>query len=359
MTERKAIIYSPYWQTLGGGEVYALSFGLALTRFNYQVKLAIQPNQKEAIIQAGKRFNLDISQLNLDASSSQSLSQLGLWHKLTYLQKFDLVFWVSDGSLPWLFARRHNLVHFQVPFTQMPNDLSTRIKIHNHQYICNSDFTANIIANQLGDKCRVLYPPVNLVSGNSTKENIILSVGRFSQKLNNKRQDVLVDAFIKMHQAGITDWRLVLVGGTDADSQPILDKLTAQSQGYPVEIKPDLDYQSLQELYLKSKLYWHAAGFGIDQEVNPELVEHFGISVVEAMSAGAVPLVVSNGGPSQIVEADKTGFHYHNIDQLVNKSMLLISDQHHLNRLAANSRKRAQDFSQEKFELQVKAIIDG
>ena len=44
-------------------------------------------------------------------------------------------------------------------------------------------------------------------------------------------------------------------------------------------------------------LFWHAAGLGEDPTTNPDRFEHFGISVVEAMSAGAVPMVYEHGGP--------------------------------------------------------------
>ena len=44
---------------------------------------------------------------------------------------------------------------------------------------------------------------------------------------------------------------------------------------------------------------------------DPASVEHFGISIVEAMSRGAIPVVTAAGGPSEIVIHNVTGYHAH------------------------------------------------
>ncbi len=48
----------------------------------------------------------------------------------------------------------------------------------------------------------------------------------------------------------------------------------------------------LADLYARASIFWHAAGLGEDAEDDPNRMEHFGISIVEAMSAGAVPVVL-------------------------------------------------------------------
>jgi glycosyltransferase involved in cell wall biosynthesis len=52
-----------------------------------------------------------------------------------------------------------------------------------------------------------------------------------------------------------------------------------------IELKPNLSRRELRELLGKAMFYLH-----------PEFPEHFGISVVEAMSAGCVPIVYRDGG---------------------------------------------------------------
>ena len=59
-------------------------------------------------------------------------------------------------------------------------------------------------------------------------------------------------------------------------------------------------------LELEGELGYVAGVEGEDAERHPERFEHFGISVVEAMAAGAVPLVFGAAGPGEIVQDGDT-----------------------------------------------------
>jgi len=43
--------------------------------------------------------------------------------------------------------------------------------------------------------------------------------------------------------------------------------------------------------------------------------EHFGITIVEAMSAGCVPVVHDSGGPKEIVNGER-GFRWQNLEEI-------------------------------------------
>ena len=60
--------------------------------------------------------------------------------------------------------------------------------------------------------------------------------------------------------------------------------------------------------YKLAKIYWHASGFGEDLETHPEKAEHFGITTVEAMINGLVPIVIDAGGQKEIVVQDRWVF---------------------------------------------------
>jgi glycosyltransferase involved in cell wall biosynthesis len=60
-----------------------------------------------------------------------------------------------------------------------------------------------------------------------------------------------------------------------------MDKLRLRN----VELKPNLPRSQLRELLSKALFYLH-----------PEFTEHFGIAVIEAMSAGCIPIVYRDGG---------------------------------------------------------------
>jgi glycosyltransferase involved in cell wall biosynthesis len=87
----------------------------------------------------------------------------------------------------------------------------------------------------------------------------------------------------------------------------------------------------------------------VDEEKHPERAEHFGMSTVEAMSAGCVPVVVRKGGQKEIVSHGESGYLWDTVDELVGNSLQLIQDQRLLERLRSAARKRAGMFGRERF----------
>ena len=67
-----------------------------------------------------------------------------------------------------------------------------------------------------------------------------------------------------------------------------------------VEILPNLGGAELKALMKTISVVWSFTG-GVGYNDNPADSEHFGIAVVEAMSAGAIPVLVDRGGLREIV----------------------------------------------------------
>ena len=183
--------------------------------------------------------------------------------------------------------------------------------------ICNSGFTKSIIDKEYGVDSQVLYPPVDIKDIKiKRKENNILFVGRFSQLKQSKNQHVLIEAFQKLFDGGISDWKLILVGGVEVGSKDYLISLKDDIGNYPIEIIGSPDFKTLKDLYGKAKIFWSAVGYGEDEKKSPEKVEHFGITVVEAMAAGCIPIVYNAGGYKEIITV-QNGFLWREIDELV------------------------------------------
>jgi len=79
--------------------------------------------------------------------------------------------------------------------------------------------------------------------------------------------------------------------------------------------------------------------------------EHFGITVVEAMSASCVPVVHNSGGPREIVTSG-TGFRWQMFEQL--PSMV---DQAMEESPSLVARQRAEAFSVERFEKRLSSVF--
>jgi glycosyltransferase involved in cell wall biosynthesis len=342
----RAAIYNPYLDTLGGGERYTLSFAGVLAKNGYSVDVEWKdPEIKDTL---ENRFGMDLKNINIIPDVKKG-------------DGYDLCFWVSDGSIPLMHARR-NILHFQVPFHGVGGkSLMNRMKLFRiNKIICNSNFTKNVIDKEFGINSIVIYPPVDTGSFKpKRKENLILYVGRFSQILQNKGQDVLIEAFKKMCDEGLNDWKFILAGGVEVGVSDGLAELKELSKGYPIEIIESPPFNALRDLYGKAKIYWSASGVDQNENTNPEKVEHFGITVVEAMAAGAVPIVFNGGGHKEIVEESVSGFLWNSAEELISKTIKLISisnnKQFHM--FETNAIKKSEDYSLANFENNIVSYI--
>jgi len=62
---------------------------------------------------AEERFGIDLSNLKLNKNAYQLCqSRSSIFKRFLFTIKYSLVFWVSDGSLPFLFSQ-NNLAHFR------------------------------------------------------------------------------------------------------------------------------------------------------------------------------------------------------------------------------------------------------
>ncbi len=353
---KKALIFDPYLDMLGGGERYVLTFALGLIKQGFEVEFAWP--DKTTLSQATVRFGLDISPIKVNSVAYDLCRQkISLWQKIRFTKKYDLIFWVSDGSLPFLFSK-NNLIHLQVPFVNIGGSklINALKSFFINKFVYNSEFTKNVHEKNLDHKKSfVLYPPVDVESlsvGN--KENIILSVARFSSRMTSKRQDVLIDAF-RSFSSKIPGYKLILTGGLVGDTS-IIENLKKQANGLNVEIIPNPDFNQLKALYSKAKFFWHTAGLGIDEEKEPEKVEHFGITTVEAMASGCIPLVINKGGQKEIVTPG-TGFLCAEKEEIIAKTLHLISNPQESSQIAKQAIVRSQEFSTSKFYEKIKTLI--
>jgi glycosyltransferase involved in cell wall biosynthesis len=355
-SQMKAFIFDPYLDTLGGGERYALTFALALVDQGYDVELAWK--NKETLITAQERFGLDLSKIILNpqlhdfCSSHSSLSE-----RFAQTSQYDLIFWISDGSLPFLFAK-NNLVHFQVPFTRISGSplINSLKMLFIKKLVYNSEFTRRVVEKYLpASKGFTLYPPIDTKSFKSSlKKKIILSVARFGSPSHSKRQDILIEAF-KHLQSKAGNFQLILTGGHKGDNT-MLDRLKKQSTGLNVIIKPNPDFGELKRLYARSMFFWHAAGFGIDESKEPEKVEHFGITTVEAMSAGCIPVCIAKGGQKEII-TEKSGRLVDSPEAMAYATLSLIENKTAREEMSKSAIIRAETFSQDEFFRQVTKLI--
>lgn len=340
--KKRAIFFDPYLETVGGGERYVLTLVEHLLQKGWELVLVGEEKLKEKFV---SRFNLGLEGLKFVSGVGSPLGRFRTF------KGYDLFFWLSDGSIPWLFSKK-NILHFQVPFHNVNGrSLQNQLKLKKiSSVVCNSEFTKSFIDKEFGVNSIVVYPPVEVdLLRSGEKENLILAVGRFSQLLQAKRQDILIEVFKKMVDDGLTDWQLVLIGGADVGATEYLKALKEQSRNYPIRVLENLSFREVRDFYGKAKIFWNASGFGIDEEKEPERVEHFGMVVVEAMAADCVPVVVGKGGIKEIVKEGETGLFWETKEDLIQKTLLLIKSPAMIKKISQKVAKSSQEYSKEKF----------
>lgn len=293
-----SLIVSPYLDHLGGGERYMLTIASVLESLGHQVTYAWDNGPQ--ILDLAAMLGLSLHTPTLDPKIKSLYFGSNPLAMYLATRPYDLVIYLSDGSLPLLGGKK-NILHMQVPFHQVggKNWKNQLKKLSIHHVIVNSNFTKQIVDKEYGINSTVLYPPVTPITCTEPKENIILSVGRFEPSLNAKKHDVMIKAWREISPS-LPNWKLVLVGGSSSDAH--LAMLRKLGEGLPLDLVPNASHDSICSLYARAKIYWHAAGYGVDPAKNPELTEHFGISTVEAISARAIPLVLGVGGQTEIIK---------------------------------------------------------
>ena len=163
---------------------------------------------------------------------------------------------------------------------------------HNQFVFANSEFTKQMIQRYYPD-CnkiiKVIYPPVDIEKWRNEKEKIpemISSLGRFSKDKRQLEQIKIARAIpiLKLNIIGF-------VGDRHSRSYfNLCKKYLETNQINNVKLYPNLPFEEAKELLTSSKFFIHSLRN-----------EPFGISSVEAIAAGCIPIVHDSGGQQEIV----------------------------------------------------------
>jgi hypothetical protein len=224
--------------------------------------------------------------------------------------------------------------------------------------VANSHFTERWIERWWQRPSRVVEPPVSLREPGQ-KAPVILSVGRFFApgRGHAKKQLEMVRAFRRC-AVSLPGWELHLLGGCSPEDRPYLEQVRAEADDLPVVLHVDASGAELAELYARASIYWHATGLGEDLDADPVRAEHFGIAVVEAMSAGAVPIVLDAGGPAEVVRPGQDGWWFRDLDGLVASTLALVGDPVTMAAMSTSARYRAAAYGRRRFAGRFTELVD-
>ncbi|WP_440060027.1 glycosyltransferase [Thermogladius sp. 4427co] len=172
--------------------------------------------------------------------------------------------------------------------------------------LVNSSWTRDVFLKTYGGGFRVevLHPPVDVEyfrGEEGVREKIIVTVSRFSPE--KKLESILEVARV------LGDYEFFIVGSATRKGYSYALKLRekAESMGLGnVRIVVNMPRSGLRDLLRRALFYLH-----------PPYPEHFGLSVAEAVAAGAIPVVYRDGGAwTDIVSRIDPGLGYTDISEV-------------------------------------------
>ena len=346
-------------------------------------------NTKYPQFQAIGKFNIYMCQFPFDLkpSASQTDYKHGLWNtfdKVLVNSKFTLNWYtrvmrtgVNRGLNRGLYYSHFPTVNILYPPVEPFKALSQ------HR---SSNASARDTSEQAEKR-------TELIKVTKAKVRYISVFGRFFRGRQSKGHDIALTLFADLlTKVPDVPLHLQLIGFVqpnnasinyvhdlkkNATTLGIINKVTFVTNGSPEEVGQAL---------LRSTFLWHLTGvqwlkeakyfdnyepaavshyivlYGvvnkpnvIDYDLDPASLEHFGIAIVEAMFSGAIPIVGSLGGTTDIVTDKYNGLYAVTIEDYVTLvENLLKGPPSEIERLSENAIKSANAFSTEEFMTNIK-----
>ena len=209
---------------------------------------------------------------------------------------------------------------------------------HIDRLLAVSDFTREFVRHRWLRESTTLYPPCPIDLYNKLrvpKRDLVVTVGRIAPE---KRMGLFLEIARRS-----PDIEFAIIGSVASEQMSYYDSLRACAPTNVSFVVAPL--RKASELLGSAKIYLHCA-----------LNEHFGITIVESMAAGCVPIVHDSGGPREIVSGD-VGYRWNSIAEAVRQVSTMIEDDALRRERSKAAALRAGQFGPELFESGMGKVI--
>jgi glycosyltransferase involved in cell wall biosynthesis len=375
-SNKRALVYTPDNVQVGGGENYLISSVLLLQRMGYFVDFMV--NKKHNICQSitcllatAKTLSIPLIP-ELVQFSSLVPSQAGILPLKNRIE-YEVFFYMGNHKAPWIV----NPAKFGIFMCQFPFDLAQKLSDEElarlntyHQVWMNSQYSLKYFTKFLMPSVGpnslatlpvglVMYPPVLIRPPEryamipESERKHILMIGRIFMDRQAKGHDVGIQVFryLRFYKLIADDVKLIIIGAIvpDLGGPQWSEELKKMGEGLPIDFHYNASPEDIEEAMKVSSVFWDMTGIKTYEQVDPASIEHFGMSVVEAMSAGLIPVVLNTGGTVEIVDAS-CGFRgMEELDYMNHTSAIFKLSGEQRQELRRNAMNRAKLFSVERF----------
>jgi glycosyltransferase involved in cell wall biosynthesis len=199
--------------------------------------------------------------------------------------------------------------------------------------LTNSEYTRKAILNAFSVDAKILYPPVDVdifrgaALDSNQREDMIIVISRIAP---DKQIENAIEVARIMRSRGIGKG-MIIAGNLHLYDHQYYQELKNMIADYDlpdyVSLQTNISFNQLLQLMQLAKVYFH-----------PRIDEHFGISIVEAMASGLLPVVSNIGGHTEFVPSQ---YHFQTLSHAADLIALAFQ--------ATNSERRAISDSTTKF----------
>ena len=194
--------------------------------------------------------------------------------------------------------------------------------------MANSEYTRGWIRRLWKTDADVLFPPIQVdrLHPAAEREKAVLSRRPVLQPGPRPRQAAAGDGARSSARcvapARCRGWSMSVVGGCEESQRPYLERCRRPAAGLPVEVIANAPRAGGRAgLLSTASVFWSATGLRRGRGARrPGRSEHFGMTTVEAMAGGCVPVVIDRAGQKEIVREGVDGFRWSTPDELVGRT---------------------------------------
>lgn len=362
-------IYNLHMRAMGGGEKLTLALAEHLSQTNNLYVFTGEPLDVGSL---ERFFDVDLSRVHIvplkriaplsrvAAKVRRQNSRAVSLHHFRQLKNFNLDLFVNNSYASDLHCPAARGIYM----CMFPHMIQDADAVNSYsQIVAISKYSADWVEKLWNRRAEIIYPPCDDMGPPEPKAKMILHVGRFiadgEDERHYKGQRLKLHAFDALTDLQQSGWELHFAGSIAPDngSRHFANAILEAATASPVFFHFNASREELRSLYRQAAIYWHATGYGSDAGRYPAKQEHFGISTVEAMSAGAVPVVYAAGGQKEIVTDGMDGLWWTDLEGLITHTRRLASDSALRCALAQHATISSQRFGKSVFAAQVDQLI--